>query len=152
MLMFQHISMSVILWDWLCIKMTKWWLNNKICFRGVICLFIGELSLILKMMWTAEIQFKWRYYCRSGNCNLSNCKLIKKKLVTSTGFRSHGLCVSAALLYWLSYKEPYIAPSVWWVCCLSLSFCCAACTSMSNCWKGLFSFFLPFIFLMTLAL
>ena len=33
----------------------------------------------VKMMWTAEIQFKWKYDLRNGNCNfLSNCKSTQK--------------------------------------------------------------------------
>ena len=51
--------------------------------------------------------FKWRYDRHSGNCNLSKWKLIRKKNSGLQRIPTHGLCVSAALLYQLSYEEPY---------------------------------------------
>ena len=63
----------------------------------------------IKMMWTAEIQMKWRFDHRSYNRNLSNCKFKpEKKFLGFNGIRTHGLCVSAAVLYQLSYEDPYI--------------------------------------------
>ena len=63
----------------------------------------------IKMMWTAEIQMKWRFDHRSYNRNLSNCKFKpEKKNFGFNGIRTHGLCVSAAVLYQLSYEDPYI--------------------------------------------
>ena len=47
-------------------------------------------------------------YRRSGNCNLSNCKLTQKRFRVFNGIRTHGLCVRAALLYQLSCEDPYI--------------------------------------------
>ena len=54
--------------------------------------------------------FKW-----SGNCNLSNCKLSRKKNSGVYGIRTHGRSVSAAVLYQLSYKDLYIGnrPICW---------------------------------------
>ena len=41
----------------------------------------------LKMMWTAEIyKYKWKYDRRSGNYNLSNCKLTRKHFGTLSEF------------------------------------------------------------------
>ena len=41
----------------------------------------------MKMMWTAEIQMKWRFDHRSYNSNLSNCKFKpEKNFWASTGF------------------------------------------------------------------
>ena len=61
--------------------------------------------------------FKWRYDRRSGNCNLSNCKLIWKQLVWDfNGIRNHGLCVITAVLYQLSYADSYIGSrQIGWV-------------------------------------
>ena len=43
-------------------------------------------------------KFMWRYDHRSGNCNLSNCKLTPKQFRDFNGIRTHGLCVRAAVL------------------------------------------------------
>ena len=40
---------------------------------------------------------KWRSDRRSGNYNLSNCKINPKKFWDFNGIRTHGLCVSAAV-------------------------------------------------------
>ena len=64
-------------------------------------------------------KLKWRYDRRSGNCNLSNCQLTRKKIRDFNGIRIHGLCVSAAVLYQLSYKDltPHIGSMpICWVC------------------------------------
>ena len=66
----------------------------------------------LKMMWTVEIP---------GNTNLNvdmiavvvianmgNCKLTSEKFGDFNGIWTCGLCVSAAVLYQLSYEDPYI--------------------------------------------
>ena len=42
------------------------------------------------------------------NCNLSNCKLTRKRFWDFNGIRTCGLYVSAAVLYQLSYEDPYI--------------------------------------------
>ena len=42
---------------------------------------------------------------RSSNRNLSNRK---KRFQGFNGIRTHGLCVSAAVLYQLSYEDPYV--------------------------------------------
>ena len=63
-------------------------------------------------------KFQWRYDRPSGNCILSNCKLTRKNVGNSgKGIRTHGLCVSAAVLYQLSYEDPYIVGSrlICWV-------------------------------------
>ena len=42
-----------------------------------------------------KYKFKWRYDRCSGNCNLSNCKLTrKKKFRDFNGIRIHGICVT----------------------------------------------------------
>ena len=47
--------------------------------------------------------------CRSSNCNLSNCKVARKKDFGGfNGIPTHGLCVRAAVLYQLSYEDPYM--------------------------------------------
>ena len=46
-----------------------------------------------------NIMFKWRCDHRSGNCNLSNCKLNPKQFREFNGIQTHGLCVSTAVLY-----------------------------------------------------
>ena len=68
---------------------------------------LNELANITK--------FKWRFDRRSGNCDSSNCKLTRKKFGDFNGIQIHGLCVSAAVLYQLSYEEPYIGsrPICW---------------------------------------
>ena len=62
-----------------------------------------------------KYKFKWRYDRRSGNCNLSNCKLTRKNFRDFHGILTHGLCVSAAVLYQLIYEDPYIGsrPICW---------------------------------------
>ena len=50
-----------------------------------------------------NIMFKWRCDHRSGNYNLSNCKWNPKKIPEFNGIRTHGLCISAAVLYQLSH-------------------------------------------------
>ena len=44
--------------------------------------------------------------CRSGNCNLSICKLTRKKCRNFNGIQTCGICVSAAMFYQLSYEDP----------------------------------------------
>ena len=64
---------------------------------------------IMNMKWTAEIQIlNERYDPRIVNCNLNDCKLIRRIFRDFNGIRDHGLCVSGAVLYQLSYEEPYI--------------------------------------------
>ena len=61
-------------------------------------------STVLRMEWRwcelRKFKFKRRYDHRSGNCNR------KKKFRDFNGIQTHGLCVSAALLHQLSYKDP----------------------------------------------
>ena len=52
--------------------------------------------------------FKRRYVPRSVNCNLNNCKLIRRIFRDFNGIRLHGLFFSPAVLYQLSYKDPGI--------------------------------------------
>ena len=52
-------------------------------------------------------KFEWWYDRGSGNCNLSNCKLTRKKFRDLNVIPTHGLYVSAAVLYQLSYEDPY---------------------------------------------
>ena len=52
--------------------------------------------------------FKRRYDPRSVNCKLNNCKLIRRIFRDFNGIRLHGLFVNAAVLYQLSYGDPYI--------------------------------------------
>ena len=50
--------------------------------------------------------FKWRYFRRSGHCNLNNCKWTRKKNRDFNGIRTYGLCV----------KDPYIGSrQICWV-------------------------------------
>ena len=44
--------------------------------------------------------------CRSVNCNLSICKLTRKKCRDFNGIQTCGICVSAAMFYQLAYKDP----------------------------------------------
>ena len=61
-------------------------------------------------------KFKWRFDRRSGNCNSSNYKLTRKKIGDFNRIQIHGLCVSAAVLYQLSYEDPYIGSRpIFWV-------------------------------------
>ena len=62
-----------------------------------------------------NINFKLRYDRRSGYWNLSNCKLTWKKISTSRGFKPMAIFVRAAVLYQLSYEDPYIGsrPICW---------------------------------------
>ena len=55
---------------------------------------------------------KWRCDHRSCNCNLSNCELSPKKQRFSgfNGIRTRGLCIRAAVLFQLGYKD--LAPVV----------------------------------------
>ena len=69
-----------------------------------------------------EFYLKWRYDRRSGNCDLSNCKLP----------RTHGLCVSAAVLYQLNYEDPHISRPI----------CNAPSNSETKCWFPLTRFWL----------
>ena len=50
------------------------------------------------------LEFEWRYDRRSGNCNLSNCKLIRKRFWDFNVIPTHG----AAVLYQLSHEDPDI--------------------------------------------
>ena len=69
---------------------------------------LNELANITK--------FKWRFDRRSCNSNSSNCKLTRKKFGDFNGIQIHGLCVSAAVLYKLSYEDPYIGSRpIFWV-------------------------------------
>ena len=54
--------------------------------KNLSCSFI----LLLEWRWCElrKCKFKWRYHRRSGNCNLSNCKLTRKNFATWTG-REH---------------------------------------------------------------
>ena len=54
--------------------------------KNLSCSFI----LLLEWRWCElrKCKFKWRYHRRSGNCNLSNCKLTRKNVATWTG-REH---------------------------------------------------------------
>ena len=54
--------------------------------KSLSCSFI----LLLEWRWCElrKCKFKWRYHRRSGNCNLSNCKLTRKNVATWTG-REH---------------------------------------------------------------
>ena len=53
------------------------------------------------LQYKSATYFKWRYYRRSGNCNLSNCKLNRKKkkncLGTSTRFKAMASSYVSAL-------------------------------------------------------
>ena len=65
----------------------------------------------MKMMPPEEIHIKWQYDRRSGNGNLSTELQIhpqKKEFRNFNGIRTDGLYVSAAVLYHLSYEDPYI--------------------------------------------
>ena len=55
-----------------------------------------------------KYKLQWRYDRRSDHCNLSNCKLIRKKFPDFKGIRTHCLCVSAAVLCQLSFEDPCI--------------------------------------------
>ena len=45
---------------------------------------------------------------RSWNRNLSNCRFLPpQNFQVFAGIRTHGLCVSAAVLYQLTYEDPY---------------------------------------------
>ena len=59
--------------------------------------------------------FKWRFNHRQGNCNLGNCKFTQKEFWDFNGIQTHSLCVSAAVLYQLSYEDPCIGsrPICW---------------------------------------
>ena len=50
-----------------------------------------------------------------GNCNLGNCKFTQKEFWDFNGIQTHSLCVSAAVLYQLSYEDPCIGsrPICW---------------------------------------
>ena len=63
------------------------------------------------------IFLKWRFDHRSYNRNLSNCKFKpEKKFLGFNGIWTHGLCVSTAVLYQLSYEDPYIGSRpIYWV-------------------------------------
>ena len=72
---------------------------------------------ILAWRW-CELQkyyFKWRFNHRRGNCNLGNCKFTQKEFRDFNGIQTHSLCVSAAVLYQLSYEDPCIGsrPICW---------------------------------------
>ena len=137
-LLITHANVSTylfdILWDWLRIKMT----NDDLIIKYVWEVWFVFLLVSCLQSWRwCELQkckFKWRYDRHRGSCNLNNCKLIwKKNFGTSTGFEPMtSVLALQAVLYRLSYEDSYIAPNVWWVCCLSSSFCFAACTSMLN--------------------
>ena len=55
------------------------------------------------------------YDHHSGNYNLSNCKLTWKKFRDFNRIGTHSFCISAAVLYQLSYEDPYIGsrPICW---------------------------------------
>ena len=51
------------------------------------------------------------------NCNLSNCKIARKKVFQGfNGIRTRGLCIHAAVLYQLNYEDPYTGGRpIYWV-------------------------------------
>ena len=90
---------------------TNWAMKTHILGAGQFIEFILTRDRKYRiMMWTAEIQMKWRIHHRSYDRNLSNCKFKpeKKTILGFNGIRTHGLWVSAAVLYQLSYEDPYI--------------------------------------------
>ena len=56
------------------------------------------------------VNVKWRYDRRSGNCNLSNSKLLpaKKKIETSTGFEPMAFALALQCPNQVNYEDPYI--------------------------------------------
>ena len=73
--------------------------------------------------------FKWRYDPRSGNFNLSNFKLSRQKFQDFNWIRT---CVSAAVLYQLSYEDAYIMRRpICWITMSSFKFVFAQLTSSS---------------------
>ena len=56
---------------------------------------------------------KWRSDHCSCDCDLSNRKVSPKNVF---GIRTNGLCVSAAVLYQLSYEDPYVGSRpIYWI-------------------------------------
>ena len=52
--------------------------------------------------------FKWRYDCHSGKIlQFKQLQVNLKKLHDFDGIQTHGLCISAAVLYHLSYEDSY---------------------------------------------
>ena len=71
-----------------------------------------------RMKWCELREYKWNEYVTIAvNRNLSNCgKARKKGFRGFNGIRTHGLCVSAAVLSQLSYEDPYTGGwPIYWV-------------------------------------
>ena len=67
----------------------------------------------ISIMWTADIQMKWRCDHRSRDCDLSKCKLSPKNVFRAS---TRGLCVSTAVPHQLSYEDPYVGSRpIYWV-------------------------------------
>ena len=63
-----------------------------------------------------NINFKLRYDCRTEwLLQFKELQINLKKISDFNGIQSHGLCVRAAMLYQLSYEDPYIGsrPICW---------------------------------------
>ena len=59
---------------------------------------------------------KWRCDHRSCDDDLSNHKVSRKMFLGFNGIWTHGLCVSAAVLYQLSYEDPYVGSRpIYWI-------------------------------------
>ena len=73
------------------------------------CVIFISLFREMKLIWTAGRQMKWRCDHRSCNHNVSNLLQIlaqKEKIQIFNRIVTHGLCISASVLYQLSYEDP----------------------------------------------
>ena len=74
--------------------------------------------MCLRMKWCELREYKWNEYVTIAvNRNLSNCKIARKKVFRGfNGIQTRGLCISAAVLYQLSYEDPYTrSRPIYWV-------------------------------------
>ena len=73
--------------------------NERFTSDSFVCV-ITKYVINLFIKWKLrKDKFKWRYDCRSGNSNFSNCKLTRKKNGDSNEIQTHDLCFNAEVLY-----------------------------------------------------
>ena len=91
---------------------TNWAMKTHILGAGQFIEFILTRDRNIEWRWCELRKYKWNEDLTIAviTAILSNCKFKPEKKIfrASTGIRTHGLCVSAAVLYQLSYGKTHI--------------------------------------------
>ena len=117
--MFSGLQRELNLWPLrYCQCSTNWAMKTHTLGAGQFIEFIVPVKGMkhISIMWTADIQMKWRCDHCSCDYDLSNRKLSWKSFWTFNGIWTCGLCLSAAVLHHLSYKDLYVGSRpIYWV-------------------------------------